>query len=78
MAGGSGHLGFTSMARFDVGKPRDARVGNQAAIEVPFTIETCTETEFLQCPENEAFSTKKHAGAIALDASMNVLGFKSE
>nr|MDO8086156.1 hypothetical protein [Candidatus Sigynarchaeum springense] len=77
-AGGSEHLGFTSVTRIDVGKPRETKINKQPAIEMSFTVETYTETEFLHSPDDDVFYTKKYAGTIAVDASMNVLRFSSE
>ncbi len=77
-AGGSGHLSNISVTRIDTGKPLDTKIGKQPALEIPFTVETYTETEFMHAPEDDVYYTKKYAGVIDIDASMNVLGFTCE
>jgi hypothetical protein len=76
-AGESGHLAYTSVTRLEAATPRDVVQGKRRAIEVPFTVETYTETEFLHSPEEDIYYKLKYVGKIVLDAAMNVLDFNS-
>jgi hypothetical protein len=76
-AGESGHLAYTSVTRLETCTPHDVMNGKQCAIEVPFTVETYTETEFLHSPEEDIYYTHKYVGKIVLDGAMNVLNFNS-
>lgn len=75
--GGSGHLSFTSITRIDPGPPREVTFKQRAAIEVPFEIETYTETEFVHSTDEDAYYKHAYVGLIVLDAVMNVLDFHS-
>jgi hypothetical protein len=74
--GGTGHLSFTRVTRLEPGTPRDVMRGKQRAIEVPFTIETYTETEFEHSPADDKYYAHKYVGTIVLDGAMNVLDFQ--
>ena len=75
--GSTGHLSFTNVTRLEAGTPSDVMHGRQRAIEVPFTIETYTETEFEPSPEDDSYYKHEYVGTIVLDGDMNVLDFKS-
>jgi hypothetical protein len=68
-------LSFTSVTRFEPGKPRDVVHETKKAIEIQFTIETYTETEFEHSPEDDAYYKHAYVGRIVLDGVMNVLDF---
>jgi hypothetical protein len=76
-AGGTEHVSFTSVTRLEPGTPRDVMHGVQIANEVPFTIETFTETEFEHPPEDDEYYSHKYVGKIVLDGAMSVLDFCS-
>jgi hypothetical protein len=74
-------LNFTSVTTvitIEPGTPRDVMCGTQRAIEVPFTIETYTKTEFEHAPEVDRYYIHQYVGTIVLDGAMNALDFHTE
>ncbi len=65
------------MTRLDANTPCDVVYGKQRVVEVPFTIETNTVTNFLYSPEEGGYYKRKYVGKIVIDAALNVLGFSS-
>jgi len=76
-AGGSDHLAYISIMRFDLEPAMQVLIGKAKAWKISFTIETYTETEFLHDPSEDVYYTHKYNGIIVLDADYNVLDFKT-
>lgn len=76
-AGGSGHLGYRSITKMEIGDPQEFTFKNKRAFKIKLKYEIYTETEFLHPPEKDDLYTEHHRETIILDENLEVLDFKS-
>lgn len=57
--------------------PREIVFKARRALEIPFDIDTCMETEFEHAPGEGVYYKHIHAWRMVLDGVMNVLDFHS-
>jgi hypothetical protein len=72
-AGGSGHLAFRSIIKFELIEPKETLYEGKQAIEVICKYDIYTETEFLHPPERDEEYTEHYRDRYILDKNLNIL-----
>ena len=72
-AGGSGHLAFRSITKFNLGELKEITYKGKQAYEITCEYEIYTETEFLHPPENDKYYTEHYKDKFIFDQKLNIL-----
>jgi len=74
--GGSGHLGFRSIVKFNLGEPREIPHHGEQVYEIICEYEVYTETEFMHSPENDIYYTEHYRDKIIFNKDLKILEYK--
>ena len=72
-AGGSGHLAYRSLIKFESSAPKEILYEGKESIEVICKYDIYTETEFLHPPEDDIYYTEFYREKFILDRDLKIL-----
>jgi hypothetical protein len=72
-AGGSGHLAYRSLIKFELSEPKEIKYEDKEVFEVICKYDIYTETEFLHPPENDEYYTEHYTDKFILDKDLKIL-----
>jgi len=76
--GGSGHLSYRSMSKFELGKLKKTKSQEGIAFEIICMYDVYTETEFMHSPDMDELYTEHYKDTFILDSDFKILEVKDK
>ncbi len=77
-AGGSGHLAFRSIIKFELSEPKEIQHKGNLAYELTCKYDIYTETEFLHPPEEDEVYTEHYTDKFLFDKDSNIIELSND
>ena len=74
-SGGSGHLAYRSITKFNLREPKEIVYNDIDALEIICEYEIYTETEFLHPPEADEYFTEHYRDKIIISKDYDILRY---